>query len=194
LIKRSLDDLPESEDKKDALIEIDSINEQIRYVDKIISDLQDYARPLKPELVEADVKALVTGALSTLNVPNNVEASAYFDDNLPKLRTDPMILKCILLNLATNAIQAMPKGGKLIIHANQNKKTKTIAISVKDTGVGIPKEMQDKLFTPLFTTKAKGQGFGLAVVKRLIEGLNGRVSFESQEGKGTTFKIELPTD
>jgi signal transduction histidine kinase len=74
------------------------------------------------------------------------------------------------------------------------QKTKTIAISVKDTGVGIPKEMQDKLFTPLFTTKAKGQGFGLAVVKRLIEGLNGRVSFESQEGKGTTFKIELPND
>ncbi len=194
LIKRSLDDLPESEDKKDALIEIDSINEQIRYVDKIVSDLQDYARQLKPELVEADVKALVTDALSTLDVPDNVEASAYFDDNLPKLRTDPMILKRILLNLATNAIQAMPKGGKLTIHASQNKKTKTIAISVKDTGVGIPKEMQDKLFTPLFTTKAKGQGFGLAVVKRLIEGLNGSVSFESQEGKGTTFKIELPTD
>jgi len=192
LIKSDLDNLPESEDKKDALGEIESVNEQIRYVDKIVSDLQDYARPLNPELVEADVMTLIIGALSTLDVPDNVEASAYFDEKLPKLRTDPMILKRILLNLATNAIQAMQEGGKLTIHASQNTMTKTITITVNDTGIGIPKEIRDKLFTPLFTTKAKGQGFGLAVVKRLIEGLNGQVSFESEEGKGTTFKIELP--
>lgn len=80
-----------------------------------------------------------------------------------------MILKRVLLNLATNALQAMPEGGKLNIHASQDKETGDIAIAVEDTGVGIPKEIQGKVFTLLFTTKAKGQGFGLAVVKRLVE-------------------------
>ena len=65
-------------------------------------------------------------------------------------------------------------------------------ITVKDTGVGIPKDVQPKLFTPMMTTKSKGQGFGLAVVKRMTEGLGGTVTFESEEGKGTTFIVRLP--
>lgn len=194
LIKSDLDSLPESEEKKDALKELASIEEQVKYVDKIISDLQDYARPLKPELVWAGVKDLVIDSLSTFDIPDNVVARAYFDENLPKIKTDPMILKRILLNLATNAVQAMPEGGKLTVRASQNREEKYVAITVTDTGVGIPKNMYDKLFTPLFTTKAKGQGFGLAVVKRLVEGLNGKVNFESEEGKGTKFTVSLPLE
>jgi signal transduction histidine kinase len=67
-----------------------------------------------------------------------------------------------------------------------------IQIIVEDTGIGIPNEIQDKVFTPLFTTKAKGQGFGLAVVKRLVEAEGGTVSFESEEGKGTKFRLTWP--
>ena len=72
------------------------------------------------------------------------------------------------------------------------KKQMIRSLSVKDTGVGIPEAVKGKLFTPMFTTKAKGQGFGLAVIKRMTEALGGTVSFESQEGKGTTFFIRLP--
>ena len=68
----------------------------------------------------------------------------------------------------------------------------TIVITVKDTGVGISEEQKLSCFTPLFTTKSKGQGFGLAVVKRLTETLGGTVTFESEDGKGTKFTIELP--
>jgi signal transduction histidine kinase len=93
-------------------------------------------------------------------------------------------------NLFNNAIQAMPKGGKLTITASQ-KNSKAI-ITVKDTGEGIPLDVRSKLFTPLVTTKSKGQGFGLAVVKRFTEGMDGTVSFESEVGKGTKFVIELP--
>jgi len=64
--------------------------------------------------------------------------------------------------------------------------------SVEDTGVGIPEEIKPKLFQPMVTTKSRGQGLGLAVVKRLVEALNGKISFESQEGKGTTFIVCLP--
>jgi signal transduction histidine kinase len=84
----------------------------------------------------------------------------------------------------------MPKCGKLTIIAH--KEANDIVIAVKDTGVGIPKEIQSKMFTPMFTTKSKGQGFGLPVVKRMTESLGGTVSFDSEEGKGTTFTIRLP--
>ena len=103
---------------------------------------------------------------------------------------DSDILKRILGNLVTNAVQAMPEGGKLSIQAY--KEANDSIITVADTGVGIPEEAQEKLFTPLFTTKSKGQGFGLAVVKRMTESLGGTVTFESQEGKGTKFMIRLP--
>ncbi len=191
LIENDLVNLPESEEKESAKQEMKSIYEQISYVDKIISDLQDYARPLKPELVDVDIKTLVTGCLATLNIPENIKYS-YSSEKLSKLRTDPTLLKRVLLNLATNAIQAMPNGGELNIQASQDETSKNFKLTIKDTGVGIPKEMYEKIFIPLFTTKSKGQGLGLAVVKRLIEALNGTITFESQEGKGTTFTITLP--
>ena len=84
----------------------------------------------------------------------------------------------------------MPKGGKLTVHVY--KEANDTILAVKDTGVGIPKAIQKKMFTPMFTTKSKGQGFGLPVVKRMTESLGGTVSFESEEGKGTTFTVRLP--
>ena len=106
------------------------------------------------------------------------------------LTADPAYLSRMLGNLIANAVQAMPDGGKLTLNAT-TKNSNTI-ITVKDTGVGIPDEVKPKLFAPLFTTKSKGQGFGLAVVKRMTEALNGTITLESQQGKGTTFTITLP--
>jgi signal transduction histidine kinase len=105
------------------------------------------------------------------------------------MRTDPTFIRRTLTNLVNNAIQAMPKGGKLTITASQKENQTTI--TVEDTGKGIPEEIKPKLFTPLFTTKSKGQGFGLAVTKRLIEALGGTISFESEAGKGTIFFIKF---
>ncbi len=84
----------------------------------------------------------------------------------------------------------MPDGGRLSVRARREKKD--LAITVEDTGVGIPEDVKSRLFTPLFTTKSKGQGFGLAVVKRLAEALGGTVSFESEMGKGTKFTLRRP--
>ena len=107
-----------------------------------------------------------------------------------KIVADADILRRILGNLVINAVQAMPEGGNLSIHAF--RQGSDYLIEVKDTGVGISEKAKAKLFTPLFTTKSKGQGFGLAVVKRLTEVLGGTVNFESEVGKGTKFTIELP--
>ena len=86
----------------------------------------------------------------------------------------------------------MPEGGRLSIHADRDEERHSVSIKVEDTGVGIPKDIQKKVFTPLFTTKAKGQGFGLAVVKRLVEAQGGTIGFKSQEGMGTKFVVKLP--
>ena len=100
------------------------------------------------------------------------------------------MLKRVLINLIQNAVQAMPNGGMLKINAQ--RQGKLASISVEDTGEGISEEVKGKLFTPLFTTKSKGQGFGLAVVKRLSEAQNGEITFKSQKGKGTTFTVQIP--
>ena len=94
---------------------------------------------------------------------------------------DSAYINRIMYNLVNNAVQAMPKGGKLTIHAY--KEANDSIMTVEDTGVGIPESVKGKLFTAMFTTKAKGQGFGLVVIKRMTESLGGTVSFESQEGK-----------
>jgi len=91
----------------------------------------------------------------------------------------------------SNPVQAMPMGGKLTIQGF--KDAEGVVITVEDTGVGIPEEVRSKLVTPLFTTKAKGQGSGLAVVKRMTEALGGLVTFESEVGKGTKFVVRLPS-
>ncbi len=95
-----------------------------------------------------------------------------------------------MTNLVINAVQAMPNGGKITISAVVE--AGRVLISVADTGVGIPEEIKPNLFKPMFTTKAKGQGLGLAVVKRLVEALNGSISFESEVGKGSKFTVSLP--
>jgi signal transduction histidine kinase len=92
--------------------------------------------------------------------------------------------------LVNNAIQAMPEGGNVEVSCFSKKSS--VFVTVSDTGVGIPNHVKAQLFTPMVTTKSKGQGLGLAVVKRLVEALGGTISFESEEGKGTKFIIQLP--
>ena len=189
-MKQDVDSSPDSQYKRAVQESLASIQEQVEYMNKIISDLQDYARPLKPEMVEVDLCRTIPQLVSTVHVPSNIQARAECDRNLPKIKLDRTLLKRVLVNLATNAIQAMPDGG--ILQLTAVKTGDRAIIAVADTGKGIPEEIRTKLFTPLVTTKAKGQGLGLAVVKRLVEALGGSITFESQLGKGTTFTISLP--
>jgi len=190
LITEELKSMPEGESKKSVFESIDSVNENLNYINKIVSDLQDYTRPLKPSIQEANLSELVEGTILTINIPKRIELYKEIKDDSKAIKTDTAYLRRILTNLVTNALQAMPGEGKLKIKAN--KKNDKIIISVQDTGVGIPEEVRTKMFTPLFTTKSKGQGLGLAVVKRLVNALGGEITFESQENKGTKFLVELP--
>ncbi len=190
LMQQDVDASVDSQCKRDVQESLATIQEQIDYMNKIIADLQDYARPLKPELVEVDLCTVIPQLIVTVKVPDNIEARAECDGTLPRVKLDLTFLKRILVNLTTNAIQAMPNGGKLTIKAYQTPDN--VYISVIDTGVGIPDVVKPKIFQPLMTTKARGQGFGLAVVKRLVEAQGGTISFESKLGVGTEFKITFP--
>jgi PAS domain S-box-containing protein len=168
---------------------IHAIQEQVDYINKIVSDLQDFAKQFTPEYREVELDSLVMSTLATIRIPDNIKFTVDVEGSA-KFTTDPTFIRRALTNLANNAIQAMPNGGKLIIKGT--KKDEKILLTVEDTGKGIPEDVKQKMFTPLFTTKSKGQGFGLAATKRLIDALNGKITFESQEGKGTRFVIELP--
>ena len=190
LSSKEIEALPESDAKKYLKDSLQSIEDNIFYINKIVSDLQDYAKPLTPSYEETDFTKVVQDVFSTLKIPENINVVYRIDPCFTKLLTDPSAMKRILTNLCSNAIQAMPNGGKIILEAAC--KDSMIFMSVQDTGLGIPEEVRDKLFRPLFTTKSKGQGFGLAVVKKLTEALNGKVSVSSEVGKGTRFTVEFP--
>ena len=159
------------------------------YVNKIVSDLQDFARPLNPEYSAVPLLDLINSSLKTIDLPDNVKLEIKIEDG-STVETDPTFVQRAITNLVNNAIQAMPKGGNLTVRGLSNNLD--VIISVEDTGSGISEEVKAKLFTPMTTTKAKGQGLGLAVVKRLVEALNGTIDFESEVGKGTKFIIHLP--
>jgi signal transduction histidine kinase len=159
-------------------------------MDKIVSNLQSFVKLVEVHKQTINLKQLITELLPQLKTPKNVEMNIKIDNALA-VDADPTLLKRVLINLATNAIQAMPKGGQLTIKA-QNSNKDQVQIVVEDTGVGIPDAIKLNIFTPLFTTKPNGQGFGLAACKRFIDAQGGIISFESEVGKGTKFILELP--
>jgi PAS domain S-box-containing protein len=189
LLKGYLTNSLEPKIEEDVQESLNGIEKNVLYIDKIVADLQDFARTLSPEYSAVSLIEIVTNALKTIELPGNIKLVIDVKDNTT-IRTDPTFLQRAITNLVNNSIQAMPNGGTLTVRGSVDN-SKTI-IAVGDTGMGIPEQVKAKLFTPMTTTKAKGQGLGLAVVKRLVESLNGTVSFESEVGKGTKFIIQLP--
>jgi len=188
LAKRELESFPNSNLKEIMGI----IEEQVEYMNKIVSDLQCYARPIKPNIVKTNLKEIIGDILSAIRVPKKIEVLIDVEDVFTEFPIDPLLIKRVLTNLIMNAIQAMEDKDKGLLKISAYKKDENAFISVQDTGVGIPEENLEKIFQPLFTTKAKGQGLGLAVCKRIIEALKGNITFESKVGEGTTFTIKLP--
>jgi PAS domain S-box-containing protein len=175
--------------EKNGLHELmEMLRDQTVYMNKIVSDLQDYARPVNLELKEINLYDMINETLSPLQIPENIEVHNEIEHGF-FATLDSYLMKRVFTNLILNAVQAMPEGGKLTLKAS--RKNEEVSISIQDTGVGIPEENMPKLFTPLFTTKAKGQGLGLPVCKRIVEAHGGKFSVESKVGFGSTFTVHL---
>ena len=189
LLKEELASSPECAANAEINESIESLEQNIAYINKIVADLQDYARPIHPEYVTVSFPDILQRVFENIKIPDNIKLSIH-TSRLEKIKTDPLLLQRAIANLVNNAIQAMPNGGVLEITGVREGTVTTITVS--DTGVGIPEEVKSHLFKPMMTTKSKGQGFGLAVSKRLIEAMKGSIGFESEAGKGTKFTIKLP--
>jgi histidine kinase len=166
------------------------IQDSIQYSDKILRDLRDFAMTEPPKLEKLDINALVNEALAQIEVPTNIEVITKLG-NVPKIYADKYMLKKIFVNLFINGIQAMEKNGG-ILSVSTRKRGGFIEITFEDTGVGIPEENLKKLFTSIFTTKAKGMGIGLLICKKFAESHGGSIHVKSTVGKRSTFTVKLP--
>ncbi|MEI7987945.1 MAG: PAS domain S-box protein, partial [Chloroflexota bacterium] len=167
------------------------LENEIHTAEKIISDLLDFSRVKSIEREQVPLKPLITRLLERHQPPDNILVKMELPSDLPPFYGDPRQVSQVLGNLVVNAYQAMPSGGELVISAtSQDEK---IIIQVQDSGTGISAESISKVFEPLFTTKARGIGLGLAVSKRLIEVNGGEITVNSEMGKGSTFTVQLPT-
>ncbi len=169
---------------------LDIIASEVRRSEKIVSDLLGFARTGPAEREEIAVLALIDPLLKQYPPPPGVQVSTDIAVDLPPVFVDPGQIEVVLVNLVTNAYQAMPAGGRLSVQAGGNQDK--VSLSITDTGTGISRENLEKLFEPLFTTKARGIGLGLAVSKNLVEANGGSIEVESEAGKGSTFRTILP--
>jgi signal transduction histidine kinase len=168
----------------------EKLKDQTNYMNKIVSDLQDFSKNIKVTYEDADLEQMVVDVIGTLKIPENIEVSVKLDERLRSVRADSNLCKRVFTNLLTNGIQAMPEGGSLAVTGTATDDLATVVVS--DTGSGISEENMSKLFQPLFTTKAKGTGLGLAVCKRIVEAQQGEITVESEFGVGTSFTIKIP--
>ncbi len=186
------DDLPSDDARQPILREV---LQQIRRLDKTVTDLLYYARPGDPEFTKCDINELISKTLFFVSQhpeARNVHRTEELTRDLPAVEVDSTQVQQILLNLLLNAIQAMPKGGTLRVGTEQAEGHIRVAIS--DSGSGIPEKEREKIFTPFFTTKARGTGLGLSICRRLVEQQGGAIEVQDTPGGGTTMVLSLPLE
>ena len=166
-----------------------NIKESVDYSDKIVRDLLDYSKDIILDVSNNDPRSIISRTLSMITIPANVEVRDLTSTE-PSICVDVDKIVRVCINLIANAFDAMPNRGTLAI--TSKKVDDNLLLSFADTGEGISKENLRKLWTPLFTTKAKGMGLGLPICKRIVDAHNGDILVESENGRGATFTIVLP--
>lgn len=171
------------------------VDRELQVSNKIITDLLDFARERPPQLVPCPLRPLVTEAIAIISTGGRtVQVKNEVPEDLPVPMLDRDQFRQILLNLVQNAVEAFPpeKAGSVVVRASGGAGGQPLRIAIADDGVGIAPENRARLFEPLFTTKAKGTGLGLAVVAGIVKRHGGTISVDSDVGRGTTFTIEVP--
>ena len=183
---------------------LEILNKEVETSERIISNLLDFARPKPPIRRKVDINEAVEKALSRNTVSEKIELVKQLDLPPPIILTDQDQLDHVFGNIILNAVQAMPEGGRLVIRTwasprpeglvepSEAPNPEWVAVSFTDTGAGIPEDKLGKVFEPLFTTKAKGIGLGLALTKTVVEGHGGSIEVESKLREGSTFTVRLP--
>ena len=185
LIKNEIKD---SNKETDELLKI--VDNEVMISTKIINDLLDFSRERKSDIKPCDINTIISETLTRLRFPEHISVVQELDDTVPLLQLDDGQMQQIIINLILNSIQAIENTGKVYIKTKLNQEF--VDIVVKDTGCGIPQQNLDKMFEPLYTTKPKGIGLGMSIVKMLLEKNGGKIFVQSRENIGTTVTLKLP--
>ncbi len=169
---------------------LERIDRQIGLADRVIAALSDFARLPVPEANPAPVRECLQEVLELNAVPASIAVSIECSDDVPPILGDARQLQIVFGNLVRNARDAMPDGGRLTLSAIADDGD--VLVSVADTGVGIPRETLERVTEPLYSTKARGIGLGLAITRSIVEKHGGQVQIESEPGVGSVFTIRLP--
>jgi two-component system, NtrC family, sensor histidine kinase HydH len=168
------------------------IEESVR-LNNIITDFLNFAKPRIPNMMACNVEDILEKNINFL--ASHIEQEGYrvekhYDHNIPEITADSDMLYQAFLNILINAMQAMPEGGKIRVAIQSTDNT--VKIFFEDEGEGIPQDLMGKIWDPFFTTKAKGTGLGLGIVKNIIESHSGNVQIRTRPGAGARVKVELP--
>jgi len=177
--------------KPDVKETLDILETEVGLSDRIITGLLDYASPKPPMLQKILISEIIETALTEIEFPAKIEVSKLLATDLLFIQADPVQISQVFLSICQNAVEAMPEGGSFTV-TTEKSKANWIIISFNDTGVGIPEKDLGNLFHPLYTTKAKGVGLGLAISKSILKSHNGIIEVQSEYGKGTTVTVMFP--
>jgi len=178
---------------------LDEVLSQVERMDKAVRNLLSFARPPEPKMTMVDINELLGKLLDFLAAQfakNSIATERKLAAGLPWLTLDPDLIQQALINIALNAIQAMPEGGKFVVETRSIKpegdSPGSVEVLCYDTGKGIPQEHLSRIFNPFFTTRMQGTGLGLSITQRIIEQHGGEINVASSPEKGTTFTITFP--
>jgi two-component system, NtrC family, sensor histidine kinase HydH len=162
------------------------ISAEVDRTNSLVTRFLDFARPLEPRRESTDVTAVIDRAATRANA----EVIRDYSGSLPPLSIDPQLMEQVFLNLITNAAQASDPGTPITVRTRELNDH--AEVSVIDRGCGIPPDKIETIFNPFVTTKQNGVGLGLAIVAKIVDGHGGKMSVESEPGKGSTFRVLLP--
>jgi PAS domain S-box-containing protein len=172
---------------------VDIIDSEIHRLDRVVQILVDFTRPRDLHLEETDLRSVLE-EVALLAAPDTEQHGVTLVRELPAdpvpVKIDADFIKQAILNVVLNGVQSMPNGGTLTMSTHRNEDA--VITEVRDQGTGIPVSVQDKVFELYFTTKKSGSGIGLAQTYQIMMWHYGSVDFETEEGKGTTFRLRLP--
>ena len=184
---------------------LEIIAEEVNRLNTVVSQFLDYSRPLRSSLAPTDVNEVLARTFKLLQaeVPEGVTLELELAEWVPRVQADAEQLKQVFLNLALNAFQAMPRGGRLTVGTlvardelafwrEGNRRSDVVEIRFRDSGPGIPEEARDSIFVPFYTTKEKGTGLGLAICQRIVKAHGGSIVARSPPGDGAEFLVSLP--
>ncbi len=168
---------------------LERIGRSVERAERTINDLLAFSRMTPLQLIPISLAALVQGTVTEMRLPPEMQVRMEADEDAPFALIDPAQMELVLRNLLLNSFQAMPGGGEVEVCIKRDGEG--LVLSVRDAGCGIASEDISRVFEPLYSTKAEGTGFGLAVCRRIVEEHGGSISLESAPGKGTTVSINL---